>query len=169
MILLGFSAPDTEDHARKPCLIYPNDTWKVMGWDLTISVLLLVTCMTTPFDLAFSQEIQEVYWYQVVRNTIDVLFSVDIFIIFNTAFQNEIQEIEDDRCVIATTYLKGWFFIDLMAVIPFETLISFVMNAESTDSDRVDYNKFIRISRMSKLYKLIKITRLLRLLKLMKK
>ena len=105
-----------------------------------------------------------------VRNTIDILFSIDILVIFNTAFQNEILEVEDDRCTIACNYLKGWFMIDLLAVIPFETLIDFFLQSEhSNHSDSVDYNRFIRISRMSKLYKLIKITRLLRLLKLMKK
>jgi hypothetical protein len=75
----------------------------------------------------------------------------------------------DDRCEIACTYIKGWFMIDLMAVIPFEPIIAMFMPKETDGESGVDYNKFIRMSRMSKLYKLIKITRLIRLMKLMKK
>ena len=79
-------------------------------------------------------------------------------------------EIEDDRITIAKAYVKGWFFIDLMAVVPFELLIQlFIVQDGEGGENNMDYNKFIRMSRMSKLYKLIKITRLIRLLKLMKK
>lgn len=77
-------------------------------------------------------------------------------------------EIEDNRWIIAKVYVKGWFFIDLMAVLPFEFIIKMFIGRDASNSD-VDYNKFIRMSRMSKIYKLIKITRLIRLLKLMKK
>ena len=86
MILLGLSAPDTEKAQRKRCLFYPNDTLKVMFWDLGISVLLLITCVTTPFDLAFANEIEDVRWYTILRNTIDVLFKIDIIVIFNSAY-----------------------------------------------------------------------------------
>lgn len=72
-----------------------------MFWDLTISILLLITCVTTPFDLAFAQEIDDVKWYTIFRNTIDILFAIDIVVIFNTAYQNETMDIEDNRYLIA--------------------------------------------------------------------
>jgi hypothetical protein len=96
---------------------------KVMFWDLGISFILLLTCVTTPFDLAFADEIKDVTWYTVFRNVIDVLFFIDIIIIFNTAYQDESMEIVDSRIEIARSYVKGWFLIDLMAVIPFEYFI----------------------------------------------
>jgi|TARA_B110000285_G_C14583668_1_gene363282 hypothetical protein len=57
--------------------------------------------MTTPFDLAFSQEIADVRWYTVLRNSIDILFALDIIVIFNTAFEDDALDIIDDRCEIA--------------------------------------------------------------------
>jgi hypothetical protein len=57
-----------------------------MFWDLTISMLLLITCVTTPFDLAFADEIEDVESYTIFRNTIDILFFIDIVVIFNTAY-----------------------------------------------------------------------------------
>lgn len=140
-----------------------------MFWDLTISMLLLITCVTTPFDLAFADEIEDVESYTIFRNTIDILFFIDIVVIFNTAYQTDAMEIEDDRFQIAKAYIQGWFIIDLMAVLPFEFILKLFMHGGGEGNGNVDYNKFVRMSRMTKIYKLIKITRLIRLLKLMKK
>ena len=53
LIMMGLSTPK-KSQGRKPFVFYPNDTWKIMGWDLLISFILLITCVQTPFDLAFS-------------------------------------------------------------------------------------------------------------------
>lgn len=123
MILLGLKSPPT-DKTRKPYMFYPNDTIKIMGWDLIISVILLVTCMITPFNLAFQEEVEKIRWYMNVNYTIDILFGIDIVLNFLTAFQNELYEVVDDRKQIAIRYLKGWFIIDLLAIIPFDLILS---------------------------------------------
>ena len=72
------------------------------------------------------------------------------------------QDIVDDRSVIACRYAKGWFLIDIVAIIPFDVLIKLFATASG------NYNEMIRIARLGRLYKLVKITRLIRLVKLMK-
>mmetsp|Transcript_17523 Transcript_17523/g.27004 ORF Transcript_17523/g.27004 Transcript_17523/m.27004 type:complete len:83 (+) Transcript_17523:88-336(+) len=62
MIMLGLRAP-TMTEKRKPFMFYPNDTIKVMFWDLLISLLLLITCLITPFNLAFQDEVDKIEWY----------------------------------------------------------------------------------------------------------
>jgi hypothetical protein len=94
-----------------------------MVWDLMISVILLLTCFVTPFNLAFGEEVDAVVWYVVFNYSIDFLFLIDIIINFNTAYQSELYETIDDREKIAMNYIKGWFFIDLLAIIPFEVLL----------------------------------------------
>ena len=89
--------------------------------------------------------------------TIDFLFLLDIFVNFFSAIQDSKFELHDDRCVIAKEYLKGWFIIDLLAIIPFDLIFM-----------TSDLSSFVRVARIGKLYKLIKITRLLRLLKIFK-
>lgn len=54
-------------------------------------------------------------------------------------------------------YLKSWFVIDLLSVIPFDILLSFG-----------GLNKIARFSRMGKIYKVIRMTKLVRLLKIAK-
>ena len=82
--MLGLQKPNVEKE-RKPFMIYPNDTWKIIGWDLMISVILLITCVTTPFDLAFANEVDANMNYNIYRYCIDFIFFLDILINFNCA------------------------------------------------------------------------------------
>lgn len=54
LILLGLRAPSNFDSDRKVCMIYPNDCCKLFFWDIMQSIILLVTCVLTPFNMAFS-------------------------------------------------------------------------------------------------------------------
>jgi len=67
---------------------------------------------------------------------VDIFFSIDIIINFNTAIlkDNDLFEIEDDRKKIACTYIKSWFFIDLLSVIPFEILTESLIPVENSGS-----------------------------------
>ena len=63
------------------------------------------------------------------------------------------------------TYIRGWFFIDLLSIMPFDILMK--LTSESGEgSGKV--SGIVRITKISKLYKLVKITRLIRLIKILK-
>ena len=49
---------------------------------------------------------------------------MDILVVFNTAYYDDDVDLVDDRKQIAKTYVKGWFTIDLLAIIPFDKIIS---------------------------------------------
>lgn len=100
---------------RRPCMIYPEDTWKEK-WDLVVSIVLIFTCAITPFRLAFYTD-DPIGW-QIINNTIDMIFFIDMILIFNTAYYDEDFKMIQHRGVIAFTYFKGWFLIDLMAIFP---------------------------------------------------
>jgi hypothetical protein len=88
---------------------------------------------------------------------IDASFMVDIILIFNTAYEDESTlKIITDRKKIAAFYLKGWFLVDLLSILPFDL------------SEVNGINKMMRFGRLSKLYKLIKLGRLTRMVKLAK-
>lgn len=67
----------------------------------------------------------------------------------------------DDRKVIALEYIKGWFTVDFLSIIPFDIIFK-----EPSGQNR--YNNLGRIARVGRLYKLIKLTKLIRILKVMK-
>lgn len=77
----------------------------------------------------------------------------------------------DDRKEVAINYLRGWFTIDLVSIIPFESITSLISdNYNNEDSGgQTKANSLVRITRISKLYKLAKIVKLLRLIKLAKR
>ena len=54
--LIGLTLPSVEHDRRVPFLIYPEDKFKELFWDVLLSLILLATCILTPFTLAFGEE-----------------------------------------------------------------------------------------------------------------
>lgn len=103
-----------------------------MFWDLIVSIALLLTCIMTPLTLAFSDELEKVHWYMILSYTIDGLFVIDIFVNFNAAFFQEEYILVTDRKEIACNYLKGWFAVDFISVLPLD-----LMSASPSDDSAV--------------------------------
>ena len=120
-------------------------------------MILLITCLLTPWRIAFGEEEDPVEW-QVISYSIDLFFLVDIVVIFFSAYYDAEFQIVENHKQIAVTYLQGWFAIDTIAIIPFELIL------KSNDN----YGDVVRIARVGRMYKLIKMTKLLRILKIIK-
>lgn len=104
---------------RKTWLFYPEDRF-VNFWNLFITLLLMIVCVYTPIEIAFADLTgKEVDVFSIV---IDVLFLLDMIVNFNCAFYDINYEIIETRKEIALNYLKGWFLIDLLAIIPFDLI-----------------------------------------------
>jgi len=148
---------------RKNYIIYPEDDWKGK-WDLYITVILIFTCLATPYLISFDAETQ--VWI-CANYTIDLCFFVDIVLNFAQAYYDDDFNIVDDWKKIACSYLKGWFIIDTVAIIPMDRIFgSGGGGAEGTGGGGA--NKMIRLTRIGRMSKLIKLTRLLRVLKIIK-
>lgn len=143
----------------KPWIIYPEESWR-QKWELFVALLLLYTCCATPFSLAFAEDSTGAVTFADVVDQeliVDFFFAIDIVLNFFFAYHNQDYEMIDDKKEIAKSYLKGWFIIDFLAIIPFDKMF------------RVEgYNGLARILRLPKIYKLIKMTRLVRMLKIVK-
>ena len=126
----------------------------------------MITCFITPYRIAFGSIYEEPLGWQLLSYTIDFLFLIDIFVIFNSAFYDEEFLIVEDRKVIAKAYLHSWFLVDLCAIIPFHVIITAGDDVTATKSS--NYEDFLRLARFGRMYKLIKIIRLLRVLKIIK-
>ena len=145
--------------------MYPEDMFKKVFWELFISLCLLITCILTPFNLAFDEYVHGFPGYVWFSYSIDIIFALEIILNFNTAVVTS-THLSDNRCVIANEYLKSWFIIDFLSVLPFEL---FMLAADETESESGVANKFVRMAKISKLYKLVKITKLIRMFKIIKK
>jgi Ion transport protein len=140
---------------KKKCMIYPEDQNKGK-WDLFITFLLMITCVLTPYELAFEND-DENFIYLGVDTSINICFAFDIVINFMTAYYDNDYNMIDDHRVIARDYIYTWFFIDLVSIIPFDMIFVFG-----------NFNRLARVARIGKLYKIIRMTRMVRMLKIVK-
>mmetsp|Transcript_28158 Transcript_28158/g.42618 ORF Transcript_28158/g.42618 Transcript_28158/m.42618 type:complete len:137 (+) Transcript_28158:594-1004(+) len=136
-------------------MVYPEDVFKRV-WDVFICLTLIFTCLVVPVRIAFSTE--DTAFWSFVNYSIDFVFVLDILLTFNVALYDSNMQIIDNRKKIAKIYMKTWFSIDLLAVIPFDLILQASGNSE--------LGHFTKLSRM---YKLTKLSRLFRVIKLFKK
>ena len=120
-------------------IILPDDPFRPY-WDILITFLLLFVCVSAPARIAFTDS-DNLMWI-LIDSVVDSLFLVDIVLDFFFAYHDEEFNLVDDRTVIAKGYMKSWFVIDVMSIIP----ISIIFNTG-------DFNSLARIARFPKLYR----------------
>ena len=113
--------------------------------------------MVTPYRIAFVED--ETFEWIVANYVIDFLFLIDMILCFMTAYYTEEYELVEDRAMIAKTYLTGWFFIDFLAIFPFEKV-------QGGESEVEGANDMARLAKLGRLYKVLRLIKLVRLLKL---
>lgn len=143
----------------KRCLMQPEGGFRQV-WDLVMLVILMYTALVVPFRVAF---FTEVFWdaWTVCDFLLDGLFLTDVLLTFITVQVQEDGQRINDRKVIACSYLKSWFWIDLLACIPFSLLDYF----SSELPIKRGYNTLLRLLRLPRLYKLFRLARILKALK----
>ena len=144
-------------HKKGSWLLYPEDPHKV-SWDLFITLILMISCILTPYNIAFIDDPEPLHW-MIINYTIDTLFAIDIIVIFQSCHYDDEFVIVENRWMIAKEYLKSWFIIDLVAILPFDVIF------KSAGAGSVD---MIRLARMGRMYKMIKMAKILRVLKIIK-
>ena len=113
--------------------------------------------LIVPIRLAFSDS--ESFWWSLFYIITDTIFLIDIILTFLTTINDteKIYEITDKK-KIAKQYLKGWFLIDFLSILPIDIML--MVNNEA--------NMLVRFARIGKLYKLIRMIRLAKVFKLLK-
>lgn len=147
------SDKEPSEESVRDCLIDPQNTYKLY-WDVFITAVLIYSCLMTTLQMAL-------YWDELspsqktANYIVDAFFLIDIFVIFNTAIQDEDLDIIRDRSVISSTYLRSWFIVDFIAIIPFDLMMN---NGETAN--------IVRYTRLGRLYKMLKLLKLIRVMKL---
>ena len=147
---------------RKRYLLYPEDKFK-LRWDGIVNLCLTFTCLSIPLFISFHEEKDHMTAWQWLNLLIDIIFGLDIFIVFFTAFYDDDFQIVDNLKDIARNYILGWFLFDLLAIMPFDML-----GPGNQDGTSNNMNQLVRIAKLGRMQKLIKLARLIRLLKVLK-
>ncbi|XP_045469189.1 potassium voltage-gated channel subfamily H member 6-like isoform X8 [Harmonia axyridis] len=130
-------------------------------WDWIILILVIYTAIFTPYVAAFllsepefSAKKNKKYSEDpivIIDLIVDVTFIIDILINFRTTYVSGTDEIVSDPGRIAVHYLKGWFFIDLVAAVPFDLLFF--------NSDTDETTTLIGLLKTARLLRLVRVAR----------
>lgn len=107
-----------------------------------------------PYSVAFDANMGSEILTDIMNWFIDVFFLLDILINFRTTIVNEKtgEDISDAK-KIAVKYLKGKFWIDLLASVPFDFVVVFFVNSDDNNLTFQLFGllKLVRILRLSRL------------------
>lgn len=111
----------------KEKLIISSDSKIKAIFDVFVLILVGYSCVTSVFYVAFSPaKSDEVSFKSYFDSMVEYFFILDLFLNFIQSYKHpETYEIITDLKSISKNYVfKGWFFIDFIAVFPFEKLFS---------------------------------------------
>lgn len=139
------------------CLVTPLGTFK-RTWETLKFLLLLYQIILLPLEVTFLDDdnpkivVTPLYIFE---KLIDVFFLLDIILNFLTPILDRYEFITD-HSIIAIKYLKGWFFVDFLTIIPFEEIISF---SDTSNNNLSLVAKLVKIARLLRLIKLVRLVR----------
>lgn len=129
-------------------------------WDLIILFALCYTAVVTPYEVAFLKTSFNPLF--VFNRCIDLIFLKDMILQFFLKVQVQTQAGKvwiSDAKEIRRLYLRGWFAIDFMSILPFDSVGLALQNPA------IQKLKVIRIVRLLRLLKLVRILRASRIMK----
>ena len=122
-------------------------------WDLLILLLVAVTILIIPFQVAIRHEVTMAS--SLVIYGLDLFFLIDIFLNTRTSFRKAGKEVTD-KSFIFQHYLKSNFSLDLLAAIPFDMLFLFWPGLELEGISIVLWLRLLRLIRVQHLFVIIK-------------
>ena len=158
--------PRTSSTACCGCQPLNPNSSKRLVWDVLLVFLLLYVACIVPTRIAFDTSVQlwsELFWFE---SGVDMFFLCDIVLNFRTGIvlvgdAGQIRRVDDKR-FIAMSYVKGWFFIDLVAVLPYSYIELIFSDTGEKEGSGQQIFKALRLVRLAKLLRLTKMLPLLR-------
>jgi CRP-like cAMP-binding protein len=140
-----------------------------LAWDVMIAMMIVYYIVMVPLRLCFDTTnpgvpaIQTTGPFLAVEIIFDILFIIDLFVNFRTAYSDSGELVTDSR-LIAINYCRGWFLLDFMSSLP-TTLITMGSNAsgQTQSLESIRYNQILRSLKWIKLLKLMRVLRLKRI------
>ncbi|XP_018311798.1 potassium voltage-gated channel subfamily H member 8 isoform X1 [Mycetomoellerius zeteki] len=118
-------------------------------WDWLILIATFYVAIIVPYNASFINIDRPTMVSDVV---VEVLFIIDIVLNFRTTYVSRKGEVVSNSRSIAVNYVKGWFFVDLVAALPFDFLYaSDVYGGEESAHSNIHLVKLTRLLRLARL------------------
>merc|ERR1711871_287488 len=129
----------------------------IQRWDMVGMVMVLYTAIVTPYDVSFLEpELDALFFF---NRIVDTFFFADMVLQFFIMPQDANGRYIKNQREVAMRYLKGWFIIDFVSVLPFDVI---GMAADSDDASQLKVLRVIRVMRLVKLLRIIRVNRVFR-------
>lgn len=149
-------------YEASPYLLDPRSRM-MRRWDVLIAVALVYTATVTPYEVAFLDTKSSArmtadaatFPVYLLNLLVDITFFVDLLFNFNLMYADDGASVGlyvTDRRRIARRYLRGFFVVDLLSVIPYHEM-------------EMGGLKALKLLRLLRLFKLLRILRSGRILK----
>ena len=137
--------------------INPNSKFKFF-FDIIIFLLSFYYILFFPIILCFHPIISTDFksWYLIINLLIDFFYIIDLVIGFFTAYYDIEEKFIKKLPEISVNYLSGWFLIDLLCAIPFNTIFAITLKKNKyirTYNDLYQLNELLESFRIIKIYK----------------
>ena len=103
-------------------MIHPFSNFHVV-WDITISMLILLTVVTMPLSIGWDELNKDFF---AMNLTIDFIFLLDVVKNFCTGIVDENDAVIMDKRIVRRNYLVGFFISDFCSSIPLDLIFSMV-------------------------------------------
>ena len=145
--------------------VMDRDAAFLRSWDLVTAVSLVFVAIVTPFELGFMEtDIESVEGLVLfsVNRLVDLVFFVDIVMQMNTSCVDGAGRVVFSRVKILREYAKGWLWIDLVSIFPFELTLVILTGFKNPDPEqqRLKAVRFLRLLRLLKLLRILRSARI---------
>ena len=145
--------------------IFHPEAGERVVWDLLILVFIIHQALTIPYFICFNDSPSEATNnFEFMMN---ICFMIDILVSFNTGFYVK-GELILNRTAIVKDYLKFWFWVDIIASLPYSWFVGTGFYGSETSTTDQAAMKAPKVLRIIRIFRFLKILRLLRLAKLKK-
>ena len=129
-------------------IIDQDEIWRI-GFDMGSSALLVGLLFYLPYTMAFLHDVSK---YTVFDWIVLVWFSLDIILSFLTTYTTSYGEKVCSLRRIAKRYVKGYFFLDLVATVPWSLMLL-------RDKGDVRLGPFVKLTKFPKLVRALRFSR----------
>ena len=145
--------------------VMDRDAAFLRSWDLLTAVSLVFVAIVTPFELGFMEtDVESVNGLVLfsVNRLVDLVFFVDIVMQMNTSCVDGAGRVVFSRVKILREYAKGWLWIDLVSIFPFELTLVILTGFKNPDPEqqRLKAVRFLRLLRLLKLLRILRSARI---------
>ena len=139
-------------HGKHPFMIDPFHPFNAF-WDYILAILCVYVAISIPFRIGFQVELcpDDATWW--VELCTDLVFTVDIGLNFRTGVVDIDGVVDLDAKRARSRYLKSWFLIDFLSVMPV-TYIALAVSDSCGTGANIRAFKVIRLVRLLKMLKL---------------